>query len=183
MFGSIPTSCRRTHEEIIPLTRNNWWKCHKGFYWTPEASASVSKICSSYFICYMPYAYIRDFPLARLCIMKFLFVHIAYNECLMWKSHSLTSCLSGTAWSHCMKFIVRSTMKDVDPIEVHSSVLWIKTFLQIAIPLPFQSLCGHCSVGLEVKLFLVVCYYDLRSHSVKGLMGMAAAHPPSVCLI
>jgi hypothetical protein len=23
MFGSIPTTCRRAHEEIVPLARNN----------------------------------------------------------------------------------------------------------------------------------------------------------------
>ena len=49
----------------------------------------------------------------------------------MWKSHSLTSCLSGTAWSHYIKFNVRLTLKDVEPIEVHSSALRIKTFLQV----------------------------------------------------
>lgn len=83
LFGPIPTPCRRTHEKIISLARNNWWKCHKGFYWAPETPASVSKVDMSF---YRPYGGI-DFPLIISSLVYF-YPHRVDKMNVQWKNYA-----------------------------------------------------------------------------------------------
>lgn len=70
MFGSIPTTCRRAHEEIVSLTRNNWWKCNQSFHRTPEAPTGVSKIL----ITLCAYAEIEKMFVSEIILGAFLYL-------------------------------------------------------------------------------------------------------------